>query len=101
MINPTDIHALSDFQRNAKKHLTRLKKTGRPEVLTVNGKPAAVVQDPEAYKRLFEYAFGISDSAAIDQALDDVAKGRVRPWKDVKAELLVKHGFKKSRRRSA
>lgn len=96
MIDPTDIHALSDFQRNAKKHLARLKKTGRPEVLTVNGKPAAVVQDPEAYKRFCEYVFGTPDSVVIRQSLSDFAAGRARPLKEVVAELRDRHGLKGS-----
>lgn len=33
------------------------------------------------------------DFAAIQQGIDDYAAGRVRPWKEVKAELDAKHGF--------
>ena len=38
MIRTSNIRSLSEFQRNAKRHIRRLKKTGRPEVLTVNGR---------------------------------------------------------------
>ena len=31
-------YSLTDFKLNAKEHLERLRATGRPEVLTVNGK---------------------------------------------------------------
>ena len=47
-MNLTDIHSLTDFQRNVKDHLKHLKETGRPEILTVNGKAAVVVQDGPA-----------------------------------------------------
>ena len=40
MIALQDIRSLTDFQRNTKAHLKRLKATGRPAVLTVNGKAA-------------------------------------------------------------
>jgi hypothetical protein len=38
MIKLEDIGSLTDFARNTKTHLKRLKRTGRPELLTVNGK---------------------------------------------------------------
>jgi PHD/YefM family antitoxin component YafN of YafNO toxin-antitoxin module len=54
MIRPEDIGSLTDFARNAKAHLKRLKQTGRPELLTVNGKAEVVVQNATAYQRLIE-----------------------------------------------
>jgi PHD/YefM family antitoxin component YafN of YafNO toxin-antitoxin module len=54
MIRPEDIGSLTDFARNAKAHLKRLKRTGRPELLTVNGKAEVVVQNASAYQRLLE-----------------------------------------------
>ena len=52
MIRPEDIGSLTDFSRNTKAHLKRLKRTGRPELLTVNGKAEVVVQSASAYQRL-------------------------------------------------
>ena len=49
MINVENIHSLSDFQRNTKAHVERLKKTGEAEVLTVNGKAELVVISAEAF----------------------------------------------------
>ena len=37
MIHLDDIYSLTEFQRHTKEHIERLKQTGRPEVLTVNG----------------------------------------------------------------
>jgi len=54
MIRPEDIGSLTDFARNAKAHLKRLKRTGRPELLTVNGKAEVVVQSATAYQDLIE-----------------------------------------------
>jgi PHD/YefM family antitoxin component YafN of YafNO toxin-antitoxin module len=50
MIDLADIRSLSDFQRNTKKHLRRLKTSGKPEVLTVNGQAELVVQSAKAYQ---------------------------------------------------
>jgi prevent-host-death family protein len=52
MVRPEDIGSLTDFTRNTKAHLKRLKRTGRPELLTVNGKAEVVVQSASAYERL-------------------------------------------------
>jgi PHD/YefM family antitoxin component YafN of YafNO toxin-antitoxin module len=54
MIKPEDIGSLTDFQRNTQAHLKRLKRTGRPELLTVNGKAEVVVQNASAYQRLID-----------------------------------------------
>jgi hypothetical protein len=54
MIRAEDIGSLTDFARNTKAHLARLKRTGRPELLTVNGKAEVVVQNAAAYQRLLE-----------------------------------------------
>jgi len=55
MIRPEDIGSLTDFSRNTKAHLKRLKRTGRPELLTVNGKAEVVVQSASAYERLMRF----------------------------------------------
>jgi prevent-host-death family protein len=49
-----DIGSLTDFARNTKAHLNRLRRTGRPQLLTVNGKAEVVVQNAAAYQRLME-----------------------------------------------
>ena len=44
-----DIRSLSDFKRNTTDLLDRLRTTGHPLVLTINGKAELVVQDAEAH----------------------------------------------------
>lgn len=64
MIDLANIRSLSDFQRNTKEHLQRLKDTGKPEVLTVNGQAEIVVQSAAAYQKLLELA-DLADSVKI------------------------------------
>jgi hypothetical protein len=52
LIRVQDILSLTDFHRNTKAHLRRLKQSGRPEVLTINGKAKLIVQEAVAYQRL-------------------------------------------------
>jgi len=54
MFDVGDIHSLTDFTRNTKRHVKRLKETNKPEILTVNGKAEIVVQDAAAYQRLLD-----------------------------------------------
>ena len=49
-----DIASLTDFHRNSTAHCKRLRLSGRPQVLTVNGKAVLVVQDAAAYQKLLE-----------------------------------------------
>jgi prevent-host-death family protein len=47
-----DIHPLSEFKKNASKLIKQVQSTKRPMILTVNGRPAVVLQDPSAYARV-------------------------------------------------
>lgn len=52
MVDVKDIQSLTEFQRHTRRTIARLKKTGRPAVLTVNGQAEVVVQDAASYQRL-------------------------------------------------
>ncbi len=94
MIDVNNIRSLSDFQRNTKDHVKRLKKTGKAEVLTVNGRAELVVQSAAAYQKLLEAA-DLADSIRILQArleaADRGAKGV--PAGQVLAEIRAKLGL--------
>jgi hypothetical protein len=49
-----DIRSLNDFKRNTVDLLDRLRKTGHPLVLTINGKAELVVQDAQACQALLD-----------------------------------------------
>ncbi|MBW4646508.1 MAG: type II toxin-antitoxin system Phd/YefM family antitoxin [Goleter apudmare HA4340-LM2] len=54
MINLEHIHSLTDFKRNVKQFLERIKVTKSPLVLTVNGKAEVVVQDAGAFQEMMD-----------------------------------------------
>lgn len=71
-----DIRPLSEFKRDTARFMSRLRKTGQPSVLTVNGKPALVVMDAEAWQDVserFDYARTV---AGIRQGLDQAQDGQ-------------------------
>jgi prevent-host-death family protein len=88
-----DIQALTTFRNNSTAFLQQLKKTKRPVILTVNGKAAAVVQDPEAYQRLLDIAARADANEGIRQGLEDLRKGRTRPACEVFDEIRATYGI--------
>jgi PHD/YefM family antitoxin component YafN of YafNO toxin-antitoxin module len=94
MINlATDIQSLTTFRRSSADFIKHLKKSKRPMVLTVNGKAAAVVQDPEAYQRLLDIAAQADAKEGIRQGLDDAKKGKLRPAREFFAEFEAERGI--------
>lgn len=66
-----DIQTVSEFKQNASSIVKQIQKTKQPVILTVNGKPAVVIQDATTYQSLAdrqEYELTI---AAINEALGD------------------------------
>jgi PHD/YefM family antitoxin component YafN of YafNO toxin-antitoxin module len=54
MLDSRQIHSMSDFLRNHKTHVARMKETRKPEVLTVNGRAEVVMLDTETYENMVE-----------------------------------------------
>ena len=87
----TDIQSFTTFRRSSGDFIKHLKKSKRPMVLTVNGKAAAVVQDPEAYQRLLDIAAQADAKEGIRQGLNDAKKGKLRPAREFFVEFEATH----------
>lgn len=70
-----DIDSLTSFKRNTGDFLHRLKKTGAPVVLTVNGKAEVVVQSANAYQRMMDLIDQAEAIGAIRRGLEEINKG--------------------------
>jgi prevent-host-death family protein len=53
-INLENIQTLTDFKRNAKDYVERIKATKSPLVLTVNGKAEVVVHEAQAFQQMID-----------------------------------------------
>jgi PHD/YefM family antitoxin component YafN of YafNO toxin-antitoxin module len=93
MLDAREIHSLTDFLRNHKAHVTRLKETHAPEVLTVNGKAEIVVQDAESYQRLLDRLHHMETLAAIREGMASAERGELKPAEQVYAEMRAKYGI--------
>ena len=85
MIEIQNIRSLTDFQRNTRAHLRRLKNTGRPEVLTVNGKAELIVQDAAAFEDMLDAIRG------IQRGLDAMKAGTGKPFRAALDEIRARH----------
>ena len=90
MIALQDIRSLTDFQRNTKSHLRRLKSSGRPEVLTVNGRAELIVQDAAAFEDMLDAIRG------IQRGLDEMKAGKGEPAKVVLDRIRTKYKIPRS-----
>jgi prevent-host-death family protein len=82
-----DVNSLSDFKRQTSKFLDRLKRTGEPVILTINGKAELIVQDAASYQRLLESAEQVESLQFLRSSLEDVDAGRTRPIRKAIASL--------------
>ena len=92
MLDAREIHPLTDFLRNHKAHIARLKETRTPEVLTVNGHAELVVQDAESYQLLLERLHHMETLTAIREGMASAERGELKPAEQVFAEMRARYG---------
>ena len=75
-----DIKTVTYFKAKAADLLKQINETHRPVIITQNGEPRAVLQDPESYANM-RNAIGILKF--ISQGERDIRNGRVKSQQDV------------------
>jgi|SRR6185436_2054347 len=93
-----DIHSLSNFKRSTAEFLGQMRESGRPVVLTVNGKAELVVQDAASYQKLLDHVDELEALAGVKRGLADIAAGRVTPLEDFEKQFRRKHGLSRRSR---
>lgn len=71
-----DIRSVTDLKRNTREILDQLHETGRPVILTVNGKADSVLLDVRVYEKHLRAA---NLARLLVPAEQDVESGQVRP----------------------
>lgn len=92
MFTMDSIRPVSDFSRKPAEHIKRLKETGRPEILTVNGKAELVIQSAKAYEEMVDL-LGTLEKIAYAAKEHDEGKGV--PIDEFFREFEKKHGLKR------
>lgn len=90
MISLTDIQSLTAFKRNTTEYVKKIKKTGNPLVLTVNGKAEIIVQDAESYQRMLELLDRAETIEAVREGLESVRQGKTISLAEFDKEMRKK-----------
>ncbi len=79
-----DIKPITFLKSRAADLLKQINETHRPVVITQNGEPKAVLQDPESYENM-RNAIGILK--LISQGEEDIKKGKSKSQQEVFANI--------------
>jgi prevent-host-death family protein len=71
-----DVKTVSELKQNLRAVLGQIRDTGRPVVVTVNGKPDAVLIDVDTYERRLK---SLNLVRLLAEGEQDVQQGRTRP----------------------
>jgi PHD/YefM family antitoxin component YafN of YafNO toxin-antitoxin module len=89
--NHTD--SLTNFQQDTPAFLDRLRQTGQPVVLTINGKAELVVQDAASYQKMLNQLERNETIKQVQEALDEINSGKGLSLDEFKQQVREKHGL--------
>ena len=93
MIDLREVRSVTEFQRNIKEYVGRLKEKKTPLVLTINGRAEIVVQDAESYQVLLDRLERAETLAAIRRGVEQMGGGEGIPLEEAEKRLRKKQGF--------
>lgn len=79
-----DVKSVSELKKRTNEIFEQLHRTGRPVVVTVNGKPDAVLLDVVVFEKRLKAA---NLARLLDTAEDEVRRGQTRPARKFLKEL--------------
>lgn len=88
-----DIYNLSTFKRETAKIVRQLKRTRRPIVITIKGKPELVIQDAESYWKLVQTVDRIETVAGIKHGLESMKRNTGKPAETFFEEFFMEKGL--------
>jgi prevent-host-death family protein len=80
----TDIRPISYLKSKSADLLKQVNETHRPVIITQNGEPKAVLQDPESYEKM-RNAIGVLK--LVSQGEEDLKKQNVKSQSDIFSKL--------------
>ena len=88
-----DIKPVTHLKANAADILKQINETRRPVIITQNGEPKAILQDPKSYENM-RNAIGILK--LISQGENEIRNGKARPQQEVfeSIEKILKNKMK-------
>lgn len=86
-----DIKSVSDLKKKTREIFKQMHRTGRPIIVTVNGKPDAVLFNAEVFEKKLK---ALNLGVLLAEAKAEIKKGCVRPAREFLKEF--KHSAKVS-----
>ena len=83
-----DIRSITDLKRDAQKILDHIHKTGRPVILTKNGRADAVILDAKTFEKHLKAS---NMARLLAEGEEDIAAGRTREMGEVLQEFKNAH----------
>ena len=93
MIDLREVRSVTEFQRNIKEYVGRLKDKKTPLVLTVNGRAELVVQDAGSYQTMLDRLERAETLVAVRRGIEQFDRGEGIPLDKAEKQLRKKHGF--------
>ena len=93
MIDLREVRSVTEFQRNIKEYVGRLKEKKTPLVLTVNGRAELVVQDAESYQLILERLERAETLAGMRRGMEQFERGEGISLDEAETQLRKKQGF--------
>lgn len=90
-----DIRSLSDFKRNTTEFVREMKESGKPVVLTVNGRSELVVQDATSYQKLLELVDRLEAIEGITRGLAEADRGEGVTLEEFDKEMRRKYDIRR------
>lgn len=87
MYTSGDIYPVADFNRKPSEHIKRVQESKKPELLTVNGKAAVVLVDPESYDEMAKNQDLLDTLKTLAVANEQHENGEALPAKQVFEKL--------------
>ena len=87
------MRSLTDFLRNHREHVERLKEGKGPEVLTINGKPELVLQSAEGYQDMLDRLEYAENVAGLRRAYGQFREGKTVAASEGFSQVRTKHGL--------
>ncbi|MGA2717005.1 MAG: type II toxin-antitoxin system Phd/YefM family antitoxin [Bryobacteraceae bacterium] len=87
MIDLGEVRSVTEFQRNIKDYVGRLKETKTPLVLTVNGRAELVVQDAESYQLILERLDRADTLAGNRRGIEKIERREAIPLDEAERQL--------------
>lgn len=90
MLVVKEIHSLTDFLRNHRTHVDRIKESHIPEILTVNGKAEVVVLDFESFQEIVAKLNQVETIEAIKEGIAAAKHGEMKPAEQIFEEMKAR-----------